>query len=140
MRKSRFPHLVTMFLGAALLAALTVGLNGCGGGASGNSKDLTFGFVYIGPKDDYGYSQAHAHGAAAVKKLPDVKVLEQEKVLPLTRFRQAAGRSHIALGVYYAREGLMDEAEREFAALAQANADSTLARSLLQSVRSLRGS
>ena len=38
------------------------------------------GFIYVGPKDDYGYNQAHAEGAAAVKKLPGVKVYEQEKV------------------------------------------------------------
>ena len=27
----------------------------------------TVGFIYVGPKDDYGYNQAHAEGAAAVK-------------------------------------------------------------------------
>jgi basic membrane lipoprotein Med (substrate-binding protein (PBP1-ABC) superfamily) len=25
--------------------------------------DLTIGFIYVGPKDDYGYNQAHALGA-----------------------------------------------------------------------------
>src|SRR5205823_1945936 len=35
---------------------------------------------YVGPKDDYGYNQAHALGAAAVKKLSGVKVLEEERV------------------------------------------------------------
>ena len=28
------------------------------------AKDLTVGFIYVGPKDDYGYNQAHAEGAA----------------------------------------------------------------------------
>ena len=32
--------------------------------------DLTIGFIYVGPKDDYGYNQAHALGAASVSKLP----------------------------------------------------------------------
>jgi basic membrane protein A len=44
------------------------------------AKDLVVGFLYVGPRDDYGYNQAHADGAAAVKKLTGVKVLEEEKV------------------------------------------------------------
>jgi simple sugar transport system substrate-binding protein len=38
------------------------------------------GFIYVGPRDDYGYNQAHAQGAAAVARLSGVKVLEEEKV------------------------------------------------------------
>jgi len=41
---------------------------------------LTVGFVYVGPKDDYGYNQAHAEGAAAVKALDGVTVVEEENV------------------------------------------------------------
>jgi simple sugar transport system substrate-binding protein len=44
------------------------------------AKDTTVGFVYVGSRDDYGYNQAHAQGAAALKKLPGVKVVEEEKV------------------------------------------------------------
>src|SRR5262245_23790035 len=40
-----------------------------------NAQDITVGFIYVGPKDDYGYNQAHAEGAAAVKKMAGVKVL-----------------------------------------------------------------
>src|SRR4051812_29712908 len=43
-------------------------------------KELTVGFIYVGPRDDYGYNQAHAEGAAAVKKMPGVKVREEENV------------------------------------------------------------
>ena len=32
------------------------------------------GFIYVGSRDDYGYNQAHAAGAAALKKMPGVKV------------------------------------------------------------------
>jgi len=39
----------------------------------------TVGFIYVGPKDDYGYNQAHAAGAAAVKAM-GVKVVEEERV------------------------------------------------------------
>jgi simple sugar transport system substrate-binding protein len=41
---------------------------------------LSVGFIYVGPKDDYGYNQAHHEGAAAVAKLPGVKIREEEKV------------------------------------------------------------
>ncbi|BAI74442.1 simple sugar transport system substrate-binding protein (plasmid) [Azospirillum sp. B510] len=44
------------------------------------AKTLVIGFLYVGPRDDYGYNQAHAEGAAAVKAMPGVKVLEEEKV------------------------------------------------------------
>ena len=43
-------------------------------------EEVAIGFIYVGPKDDYGYNQAHAEGAAAVKKMANVKVLEEEKV------------------------------------------------------------
>jgi basic membrane protein A and related proteins len=71
-------------LGGVSLLALTAILPGCSGadntGKGGSPDDLTVGFIYTGPKKDYGYSQAHAQGAEAVKKLPGVKVLEVEKV------------------------------------------------------------
>ncbi len=42
--------------------------------------DLTVGFIYVGPKDDFGYNQAHAEGAAAVKAMAGVTVVEEENV------------------------------------------------------------
>ena len=41
---------------------------------------LTVGFIYVGPKDDFGYNQAHAEGAEAVKAMSGVVVLEEENV------------------------------------------------------------
>jgi simple sugar transport system substrate-binding protein len=41
---------------------------------------LTVGFIYVGPKDDFGYNQAHAEGAAAVKEMAGVTVVEEENV------------------------------------------------------------
>lgn len=46
--------------------------------------------------------------------------------------------SHLALGVFYARVGLVTEAEREFQKLIELNPQSELPRKLLQSVRSGR--
>src|ERR1700751_2676307 len=44
------------------------------------AADTTIGFIYVGSRDDYGYNQAHAQGAAALKKIPGLKVIEEEKV------------------------------------------------------------
>lgn len=44
------------------------------------AADLTVGFIYVGPKHDYGYNQSHAEGAAAIKKIAGVTVVEEENV------------------------------------------------------------
>lgn len=41
---------------------------------------VTIGFIYVGPRDDYGYNQAHAEGAAAVKAMEGITVIEEENV------------------------------------------------------------
>jgi simple sugar transport system substrate-binding protein len=43
-------------------------------------KPITVGVIYVGPRDDYGYNQAQAEAAAALKKMPGVKVVEEENV------------------------------------------------------------
>jgi len=59
-------------------AALTLGT--AFGARSAHAADTTIGFIYVGSRDDYGYNQAHAQGAAALKKMPGLKVIEEEKV------------------------------------------------------------
>lgn len=49
-------------------------------GAARAADGMTVGFIYVGPKDDYGYNQAHAEGAAAVKAMAGVTVIEEENV------------------------------------------------------------
>ena len=44
------------------------------------ANKIVVGVIYVGPKDDYGYNQAQAQAAAAIKKLPGVTVVEEEKV------------------------------------------------------------
>jgi basic membrane protein A and related proteins len=63
-------------LGGAAAGAVTLGL----GGAANAQKPLVIGFIYVGPRDDYGYNQAHAEAAAVLKKMAGVKVVEEEKV------------------------------------------------------------
>ncbi|MBW8639842.1 BMP family ABC transporter substrate-binding protein [Hoeflea sp. WL0058] len=47
---------------------------------SARAADLTVGFIYVGPKDDFGYNQAHAEGAAVVKGIEGVTIVEEENV------------------------------------------------------------
>jgi basic membrane protein A and related proteins len=43
-------------------------------------KPLTIGVIYVGPRDDFGYNQSQAAAAAELKKMPGVKVVEEENV------------------------------------------------------------
>ena len=52
---------------------------------------LVIGVIYVGPRDDYGYNQAQAQAAAAIKKLPGVTVVEQEKVPETTDVQKTMG-------------------------------------------------
>src|SRR3954469_4106427 len=70
-RSLRRRFLWTVLAGAAPLAFASV---------AGAADPYTVGFIYVGPKTDYGYNQAHAQGAAAVSKLPGIKVKEEEMV------------------------------------------------------------
>jgi hypothetical protein len=69
---------------------------------------------------------------------PEMKfaVLSARDAQELNRLKKS--NSHLALGVFYARAGLLDEAEREFQSLLKLNPDSALPSKLLQSVRSMR--
>jgi basic membrane protein A and related proteins len=68
--------------------ALLAGLGGAGVAAAasalpfGRARAATpvVGFIYVGPRDDFGYNQAHAEGAAALKKMGGVKVVEEERI------------------------------------------------------------
>ena len=41
---------------------------------------LTVGFIYVGPKGDYGYNQAHAEGAKTLTSVAGVKIRDEESV------------------------------------------------------------
>jgi hypothetical protein len=68
------------------------------------------------------------------------RVLEQAVADELARARRLHPNSHLMMGVLYARAGMVDEAEREFQALVESNSNSSVARSLLLSVREWRRS
>jgi len=62
------------------LAALPAPFRPDGKKAGADEVPLTVGFVYVGTKDDFGYNQAHAEGAAQVARMPGVTVVEAESV------------------------------------------------------------
>ena len=72
--------------------------------------------------------------------LPEARfrILDQPAVAALAKLRESAGSSHLAMGVFYWKHGLIDESEREFQALAKANPNSDAVKELLAHIRSLR--
>lgn len=86
----RFPHLSRRQVVRGLLATAAFGVTSKLGTActqsgvsssGGSDNPLTMGFIYVGPKDDYGYNQAHAEGAAGMaSKFSWVKLVEEANV------------------------------------------------------------
>jgi basic membrane protein A and related proteins len=66
-------------LAGAGLAGASLALPGALRSAWAQSP-ITVGIIYVGPRDDFGYNQAHAEAAAQLKKLAGVKVVEEENV------------------------------------------------------------
>ncbi|NET48108.1 MAG: BMP family ABC transporter substrate-binding protein [Merismopedia sp. SIO2A8] len=44
------------------------------------TDEVVVGFIYVGPKDDFGYNQAHAEGAQAMASVPGIKIVEEASV------------------------------------------------------------
>ena len=75
------------FLGTTLGSAVGSTLAGTaiapalfGASAAQAKTDVTVGLIYVGPRDDYGWNQAHAVAAKALRQVPGVKVVEEENV------------------------------------------------------------
>jgi hypothetical protein len=69
--------------------------------------------------------------------LPEARfrVLDQRAANVLATLRLSVGTSHLAMGIFYWKHGLLEQAEREFQALAKANPDSPVVKELLASIR-----
>jgi basic membrane protein A len=66
-------HLLKASAAAAVLPLI--------GTAPARAAAPTVGFVYVGPKNDFGFNQSHAEAVALLRKQkPDVRYLEEEKV------------------------------------------------------------
>jgi basic membrane protein A len=53
------------------------------------ASKLVVGALYVGPKDDFGWNQAHAEGVAVLKKMPGVSVIEEERVPETTEVEKS---------------------------------------------------
>jgi basic membrane protein A and related proteins len=64
--------------------------SGASSGAGAVGDEVVVGFIYVGPKDDYGYNQAHAEGAAAMAaNVPGIKLVEEASVPETTAVAEA---------------------------------------------------
>ena len=63
------------FLAGAAAGALTLSA-----ARRARAADTTVGFIYVGPRDDFGWNQSHAVAAKALKAMPGIKVIEEENV------------------------------------------------------------
>ena len=49
-------------------------------GGGDTPEEVVVGFIYVGPKDDFGYNQAHAEGAQAMAAVPGIRIVEEASV------------------------------------------------------------
>lgn len=75
----------------------TTGGGSEGSGAAASGDTFTVGFIYVGPKDDFGYNQAAYQGSQAVAALDGVEVIQSENV-PETAEAEAVMQSMIDKG------------------------------------------
>lgn len=88
MRRTWLAPVLALLAALALLAGAcssdddTTATDGTGGpSGTGGGGDLTIGFLFVGPKDDFGYNQAAYEGSLAVEEaFPDATVLRAENV------------------------------------------------------------
>src|ERR1700720_4448660 len=63
------------------LTGTAAGIVAAGSGARlAQAADVTIGIVYVGPRDDFGWNQAHALAVKSLKTLPGIKAVEEENV------------------------------------------------------------
>ena len=75
MSRLTFDRRTLLKAGAASLVA-----SGSMGGIARAADAVIIGIVYVGPRDDFGWNQAHAVAAKALKGIPGVTVVEEENV------------------------------------------------------------
>ena len=106
MRDRRSLHIHRRTVIRGLLSAGAFGLTsqlwtGCSSSpdeqAAATDDPLTIGFIYVGPKDDFGYNQAHAEAAAKMAaSFPWIKLVEEASV-PETSAVQESIRNMIEM-------------------------------------------
>jgi basic membrane protein A and related proteins len=80
MSKPKFSPTRRALFKSALGASALVALGPLAGRNAYAASTLTVGVIYVGPRDDFGYNQAQAQAASILKKMPALKVIDEEKV------------------------------------------------------------
>lgn len=68
------------FLKGALAAGTVTAFGGLPLGSARAADKVRMGFIYVGPRDDYGYNQAHFEGKSAVSGMDWIKAVDEENV------------------------------------------------------------
>jgi anti-sigma factor RsiW len=95
------------------------------------ARGATYSWQVTAHKKDGQFVKSPAPPAPQAK----FQVLAQTRLTELRHARRLYPNSHLALGVLYAQAGLLDDAAREFQALARDNPQADVARKLLREVR-----
>lgn len=81
---------LTAKFGTSCAQSPSTGEAGATGAGSAPIEELVVGFIYVGPKDDFGYNQAHAEGAAAMAaNVPGIRLVEEASVPETTAVAEA---------------------------------------------------
>jgi simple sugar transport system substrate-binding protein len=64
----------------AFLGGSAAGMLALANALPARAADTTVGFIYVGPRDDFGWNQSHAVAAKALKDVRGIKVIEEENV------------------------------------------------------------
>lgn len=72
--------LATTAFGSAIKLSGCSPANETADGGAGGADEVVVGFIYVGPKDDFGYNQAHAEGAQAMAAVPGIRIVEEASV------------------------------------------------------------
>ena len=67
-------------LKAGAAAGLAGTMPGLGARRAAAAGTATVGFVYVGPKNDFGFNQSHAQSVNTLRATPGLKILEEENV------------------------------------------------------------
>jgi anti-sigma factor RsiW len=102
-------------------------------------KSLPRGRIYIWQVKAIKDGQKEFLSPRPNKMMAKFRILDQARADDLKRARRIYAGSHLTLGMLYARDGLLDEAEQELHALQKANPNSAIARRLLANVQAMRG-
>ncbi|SFN55747.1 BMP family ABC transporter substrate-binding protein [Variovorax sp. OV329] len=78
--RRRFLGTTASTAAGSLLAGSAIAPALLGASSAQARTDVTVGLIYVGPRDDFGWNQAHAVAAKALRSVPGVKVVEEENV------------------------------------------------------------